>query len=104
MDRRYSVYVIQIKSRCKRCKARRKPGMRCCVYVGSTAKTPRERFAQHLDPPPGHKRTIVTECGWKLRPDLAPVRTYVSREAAEAAERLLATKLRQQGYTAFGPR
>ena len=71
---------------------------------GVDGEDPAGAFRQHLDPPPGHRRTIVTECGWKLRPDLAPVRTYVSREAAEAAERLLATKLRQQGYTVFGPR
>jgi hypothetical protein len=102
MSVRYSVYVIQIKARCPRCKARRRLGMRCCVYVGCTAKTPEQRFAQHLDPPTGHKRTIVTECGWKLRPDLAPRGRFASREAAEAAERRLADHLRGKGYTVFG--
>jgi hypothetical protein len=100
----YSVYVIQIRKRCRRCKARRRPGMRCCVYVGATAKSPEERFEQHLDPPPGFKRTVVTECGGSLRPDLAPRRTFPDREAAEAEERRLAAELSRRGYTVFGGR
>ena len=96
------VYVVQLRARCARCKARRKPGMRCCVYVGSTAKSPEERLATHLDPPPGNKRTVVTACGGTLRPDLAPRRIYTDRPAAERAERRLAATLRERGYTVFG--
>ena len=40
----YRVYVVQVMSRCERCKRRRKAGMRCCIYVGYTSKTPEERL------------------------------------------------------------
>src|SRR4051812_8688961 len=99
---RFSVYVVQIRSRCARCKARRKPGMRCCVYVGSTGTSPDERLAQRLDPPPHIKRTVVTDCGGVLRQDLAPKRRFVKRSEAETAEAELAAELRDRGYTVFG--
>jgi hypothetical protein len=104
MARRYWVYVIQVRKRCDRCKARRPPGGPCCVYVGSTAKTPEERLAEHLDPPPSYKRTVVTHCGGFLRPDLAPDRTFDTRDAAEAAEVALAADVAARGYTVLGPR
>jgi hypothetical protein len=50
------------------------------------------------------KRTVVTECGGKLRPDLAPRRPFADRGAAEAAERELAYELKRVGYTVFGGR
>jgi len=78
--------------------------MRCCVYVGSTSRSPAERLAQHLDPPAHIKRTVVTECGGHLRPDLAPVRSFATRAAAEKAERELAARLRTRDYVVFGPR
>ncbi len=98
----YRVYVIQIRGRCARCKARRKPGMRCCVYVGYTSKTPEERLAQHLEPPTTFKKTVVTHCGGQLRPDLAPQRPYRSVESAKKVESRLADDLRERGYTVFG--
>lgn len=104
MARRVSVYVIQLRKRCDRCKARRAPGGRRCVYVGSTAKSPEEGLAQHLDPPSNHRKTVVTHCGGFLRPDLAPDRTFDTRDAAEAAELALAADLADRGYTVFGPR
>ena len=71
-----------------------------CVYVGQTARTPEERFAQHK----GGKRSsrIVREHGVKLRPKLyrnwGP---YATRAEAEAAERRLAEKLRRRGYAVW---
>lgn len=103
-DREFRVYVVQLQARCSRCKARRKPGMRCCVYVGSTSKAPAERLAQHLDPPAHIKRTVVTDCGGDLRPDLAPSRSFRTRAKAEQAEQELACRLRTLGYVVFGQR
>ena len=100
----YSVYVVQVRSRCRRCKARRKPGGRCCVYVGYTGKTPEERLLDHLDPPRGYKRTVVTECGGALRPDLARDLVFATIDEAKRAERALAANLRQRGYAVWGPR
>lgn len=99
-----SLYVIQLRKRCARCKARRRPDGRCCVYVGSTAKSHEERLAEHLDPPPTHKKTVVTHCGGSLRPDLATRHRYWTRPEAEAAEVALARSLADRGYTVFGPR
>jgi hypothetical protein len=99
----YRVYVIQLRARCARCRRRRKEGMRCCVYVGSTSKTAEERLAQHLDPPPHIKRTVVTDCGGTLRHDLAPARLFTTRAEAENAETGVAARLRERGYVVFGP-
>ena len=104
MARRFSVYVVQVRSRCRRCKARRKPTGRCCVYVGSTSKTPEARLLQHLDPPSHIKPTVVTECGGSLRPDLAPGLVFQTRPQAERAEVALAAELKRLGYTVWGPR
>lgn len=76
--------------------------MRCCLYVGSTSKTPDERLAQHLNPPPHIKATVVTRCGGVLRPELAPRQIFSAREAAERAEAKLAATLKERGYTVFG--
>jgi hypothetical protein len=99
---RYQVYAVQIRSRCEKCKRRRKPGMRCCIYVGYTSKTPKERLEQHLNPPANFKRTVVTQCGGTLRPDLAPRKTFSSQEQALSVEASLAAYLIDRGYTVFG--
>lgn len=76
--------------------------MRCCVYVGSTSKTPEERLAEHLNPPPRYKATVVTHCGGTLRPDLAKGFTFRTQDEAEGAEASLASYLQHLGYTVFG--
>src|SRR3954452_21055852 len=96
--RRYSVYVIQVKGRCARCKRRRKANGRCCLYVGSTARSIEERLVTHLDPPPKLESTVVTECGGRLRPDLYKGLVFRTREEAEDVELSLAEHLRTQGY------
>jgi hypothetical protein len=75
--------------------------MRCCVYVGYTSKTPGERLKQHFDPPPKFKRTVVTQCGGKLRPDLAPGEVFRSKEEALSVEASLAAYLTDCGYTVW---
>ena len=102
--RRYRVYVVQVKGRCPRCKRRRKPNGRCCLYVGSTGVSIEERLKKHLDPPPGWKRTVVTTCGGQLRPDLYKGLVFRSKAQAEDAELSLAEHLRTQGYVVWGPR
>jgi hypothetical protein len=102
-SRRYSVYVVQLKGRCSRCKRRRKPGGRCCLYVGYTGLSVEQRLQAHLDPPPHLKRTVVTECGGQLRPDLYRGMVFKTSEAAESAELSLAEHLRAKGYVVWGP-
>lgn len=104
MQRLFSAYVIQLHRRCARCRARRPPGGRCCVYVGSTAKSHEERLAEDLDPPPTYRKTVVTHCGGFLRPDLSHGLQFETRPEAEAAERALAEDLTERGNTVFGPR
>jgi predicted GIY-YIG superfamily endonuclease len=71
-----------------------------CVYVGQTAKSPEERFAQHL----AGKRSsrIVREYGVQLKPRLyRNVGPFGTRAEAEAAEKRLAEKLRRRGYAVW---
>ena len=98
---RYRVYVVQVKGRCPRCKSRRKPHGRCCLYVGSTGVSIGERLQRHLDPPAGWKRTVVTTCGGQLRPDLYDGLEFRTREEAEEKERSLAEDLKARGYVVF---
>jgi len=76
--------------------------MRCCIYVGYTSRTPEERLKQHLDPPAKFKKTVVTHCGGRLRPDLAPGVVFHSKEEALSVEASLAAYLIDRGYTVFG--
>ncbi len=71
-----------------------------CVYVGQTALTPEERFAQHCA---GHKSNrYAKRYGVKLRPKLAANRgPFATREEAERAEAALAERLRRRGYAVW---
>jgi hypothetical protein len=101
----YRVYVIELRPEVLERKrvaaenADRREG-KPCVYVGQTARTPEERFAQHL----AGKRSsrIVREFGVKLKPRLyrnwGP---YETRAESEAAEKRLAEKLRGRGYAVW---
>jgi hypothetical protein len=68
-----------------------------CVYVGQSAKTPDERFAQHRR---GYKSSIFPKkFGLYLQKKLfANVNPISSREEAEVAEEQLAKKLMRRGY------
>jgi hypothetical protein len=98
----YSVYVIELRSEVLENKkvAEKNADRRedkPCLYVGQTARTPEERFAQHLD---GIRYSrIVREYGLRLKPKLyANVGPFETRAESERAEARLAEKLRRRGY------
>ena len=71
-----------------------------CVYVGQTACSPEERFAQHKA---GHKANrYAHRYGVRLRPRLAARHgPFETREEAEKAETALAERLRTRGYAVW---
>jgi len=77
-----------------------------CLYVGQTAKTPQERFAQHKS---GYRNakgqnlssTIVQKYGLYLRPSLYQEVGPLSREEALEVEEGLALELRRKGYAVW---
>ena len=101
----YSVYVIELRPDVmeKRAFAGKNADRRedkPCLYVGQTARTPEERFAQHLA---GTKASrIVKEYGVRLRPRLyANVGPFATRAESERAETMLADKLRRRGFAVW---
>ncbi len=91
----YRVYVIELDDSLRN--GTDKPA----VYVGYSAKTPEERFAQHLRGERASRH--VRDHGVRLRPRL--YRSYpaaTSRPEAEALERHLADRLRRRGFTVNG--
>jgi hypothetical protein len=97
------VYVIDLDR--SACADRHSPcgGRRCgrlAVYVGGSAFTAEERFANHLAGR-GHNK-LVQGHGRRLRPDLAPELEFDNRAEAEAAEAELAEQLRRKGYCVSG--
>jgi len=96
-DERYYVYVIQLDDAVGERIDRRYPS----VYVGQSVHPPRERFEQHKS---GYKASrVVRKHGrwlrWRLFEQYNPLS---SRQAAEDAERELASRLRKKGYTVYG--
>ena len=71
-----------------------------CVYVGSTAKTPGERFKVHKA---GGKQSssIVRKYGRRLVPAFYRDLPLMARPAAERKEKQLAKQLRVKGYTVW---
>jgi hypothetical protein len=72
------------------------------LYVGQSAKTPEERFAQHKS---GGllSNADVRKYGRRLVPELyARIRPLDARDAAERAEAALARSLRRRGYLVVG--
>jgi hypothetical protein len=71
-----------------------------CVYVGSTALTPEERFQQHLA---GYKsNAFAHKYGTRLMPRLyRSWQDYPTREEAERAEERRALSLRKRGYAVW---
>jgi hypothetical protein len=95
--RRYRVYVIELDpSAC-----RGVPSGATCVYVGETADTPEERFAEHLR---GHRASrVVKRYGVRLRPDIYRLFPLArTREQSRRLEAKVAERLRLQGYVVFG--
>jgi hypothetical protein len=78
------------------------PGHAPRVYVGSTAKRPEERFAQHKA---GGRlaNSMAYRFGTRLRPDLTKrLGPYATRDAAEAAETRLRRRLERRGWVVYG--
>ncbi|MCB0790830.1 MAG: GIY-YIG nuclease family protein [Flavobacteriales bacterium] len=81
-------------------------GVRECLYVGQTSKTPQERLAQHRSgarTANGHKLSsdIVRKYGRYLRPSLYQHIPPMSREEALEVEKGLALELRRKGYAVW---
>ena len=92
----YSVYVVELSRDCVATPCACAP-----VYVGQTAKSPEERFAQHkaggrLAAGKAHKYGI------RLRYDLMKgIGPFDSRKEAERAERAVAEALERRGHRVF---
>jgi hypothetical protein len=115
----YHVYVVELRPEaaedraCRpRCRLRRRPGRASrvpnagrprFVYVGSTAKSPEARFAQHKLGEKYRSSKCVKAYGlWLLPPLYEHINPIPSRPEAERAEAALAKLLRARGYTVFG--
>jgi predicted GIY-YIG superfamily endonuclease len=98
---RYSVYVIELAPEVRERRGCPPANGKPAVYVGQTADTPEERFAEHLA---GHRAArIVRDHGVRLRPRLyLNYGPYATREEAETAEAHLAERLRRRGFCVFG--
>src|SRR5215207_475283 len=94
--RHYRIYVIELDPAAS---PRGRKG-RTCVYVGETADTPEERFAEHKR---GYKASrIVRKYGVRLRPDLYRGFVCLTREQSRLLEARVAARLRLQGFVVFG--
>lgn len=101
----FHVYVIRLKqeavttSRFIKANPNHDPA-KPCVYVGSTALTPAERYQKHLTAKSGS--CIVRM--WHDRLDerrTAKQPVFETRKAAEAYEAALAQRLRKKGYAVW---
>ena len=78
-----------------------------CLYVGSTHKTPKQRFEQHQNASrnkKGQKRysNIVLKYGMYLRPSLYEhIEPFAKRSEAEEMEKALAMELRRKRYAVW---
>ena len=97
----YRTYVINLDN----------PDLNDCgkgyVYVGQTSKTPEQRLQEHLNGTrsrKGHNLASrkVSKYGTQLNYDLMTQRIYLTQKQALKAERRLAERLGQQGYTVEG--
>jgi hypothetical protein len=92
--RTYSVYVVELDE------SKRKAGVLEPLYVGSTALTPEERLAKHLN----HERSSrhVRGHALGLRPELYErYNPLPTRPEAEAKEAWLAKELRALGHDVY---
>jgi Protein of unknown function (DUF3293) len=104
-DKCCCVYVIELSDEARTVKKVREanpnanPKMKC-VYVGSTARTPEQRFEVHKA---GGKQSsaIVRQHGVRLVPGLYRNIPLMVRAEAEQEEARLADQLRAKGYTVW---
>ncbi|MFC1958241.1 GIY-YIG nuclease family protein [Chloroflexota bacterium] len=107
----YYVYVIELEkafsetSRAKQANPNARND-KPCIYVGSSSRTPEERFNQHINgirnPKGPLYSRIVRRYGIRLRPRLYVKHNPIStREEAEAKEKELTERYRRRGYTVW---
>lgn len=77
-----------------------------CIYVGSSSKTPEERFYEHTSEKRNERgplfSRVVFRYGIRLRPRLYQRYNPMStREEAETKERELTAKYKKRGYTVW---
>jgi hypothetical protein len=95
-SRTYSIYIIELSRACTK-----QPCALAPLYVGQTAHTPEERFAQHKA---GGKLAAskAHRFGIKLRLDLMKgIGPFATRQEAEAAEKAVAEALERRGHRVF---
>lgn len=100
---RFRLYVIRLRKSIIRSRSFRKANPyyvegKPCVYVGSTAKTPEERFAVHMtDRVKGSAKVRrYGKCLLEWAYEDLPI--FYSREKAEEAEARYADELRKRGW------
>src|SRR4249920_3154561 len=94
--REYRVYIIELSRDCVP-----EPCALAPLYVGQTAHTPEDRFAQHTK---GGKLAAGKphRFGVRLRYDLMKgIGPFTTRKAAEAAEQAVAEALERRGRRVF---
>ena len=103
-DRNFHVYVIELDpevwtdNRFRWRNHHHRPGLPC-VYVGQTARSAEERFAQHRQ---GRKANrFVQRFGRRLIPELTGPVPEGTREAAEVREAAVAEELRRRGWAVW---
>jgi len=98
----WTVYVIELDPN-----RTRKPG-KGFIYVGMTAKSPEERFKEHMTGARNKRgplfSRVVFKYGQRLRMDLAPKRKYFDQASAMAAEKRWCQTMKDRGYKAVGGR
>jgi len=96
----WSVYVVELDPT-----AVSKPG-RGFVYVGETSLMPAQRFKQHMDGSRNKRgplfSRVVHNHGVRLRPDLAPRRTFYDQTSARRAEKQHFDRLKSKGFNVRG--
>ncbi len=107
----YYVYVIELnRAFAKTSKAREANPLaksdKPCIYVGSSLRTPEDRFHQHIEGARNNKGPLfsrtVNKYGVRLRPRLYQrYNPMATREEAELKERELTQKYRRRGYTVW---
>src|SRR4029453_2452471 len=94
--RTYSIYIIELSRACTK-----HPCALAPLYVGQTAHTPEQRFAQHKA---GGKLAARRpyKFGLKLRLDLMKgIGPFSTRQEAETAEKAVAEALARRGHRVF---
>jgi len=92
----YCIYIIELARDCVK-----EPCALAPLYVGQTAHTPEQRFAQHMA---GGKLAArkPRDFGVRLRYDLMKgIGPFNTREDAEAAEKEVAAALKRRGHRVF---